>query len=148
MKKILILFLLLAGVMPGFAQRSYKLGEVVVRAKRPMKEIGVTKTTFDSAMLKENIALSMADILAFNSSIFVKSYGRATAFDGGVQRHLSEPYTGDMERYAHQQSDARHDRLLDHTLLFHRPGIAAPRHIVGQRNRRRSRRCGKAGHRA
>ncbi len=73
MKKILILFLLLAGVMPGFAQRSYKLGEVVVRAKRPMKEIGVTKTTFDSAMLKENIALSMADILAFNSSIFVKA---------------------------------------------------------------------------
>ncbi|GFI52664.1 hypothetical protein IMSAGC021_00970 [Muribaculaceae bacterium] len=38
MKKILILFLLLAGIMPGFAQRSYKLGEVVVRAKRPMKE--------------------------------------------------------------------------------------------------------------
>lgn len=98
MKKILILFLLLAGVMPGFAQRSYKLGEVVVRAKRPMKEIGVTKTTFDSAMLKENIALSMADILAFNSSIFVKSYGRATlstvAFRGTSPSHTQVTWNG------------------------------------------------------
>ena len=55
MKKILILFLLLAGIMPGFAQRSYKLGVVVVRAKRPLNEIGVTKTTFDSAMLDDNL---------------------------------------------------------------------------------------------
>jgi len=98
MKKILILFLLLAGIMPGFAQRSYKLGEVVVRAKRPMKEIGVTKTTFDSAMLKENIALSMADILAFNSSIFVKSYGRATlstvAFRGTSPSHTQVTWNG------------------------------------------------------
>ncbi|WP_410520239.1 TonB-dependent receptor [Duncaniella muris] len=84
--------------MPGFAQRSYKLGEVVVRAKRPMKEIGVTKTTFDSAMLKENIALSMADILAFNSSIFVKSYGRATlstvAFRGTSPSHTQVTWNG------------------------------------------------------
>lgn len=43
-----------------------------------MKEIGVQKTKFDSLALKENIALSMADILTFNSSVFVKSYGRAT----------------------------------------------------------------------
>lgn len=59
-------------------QRMNNLREVVVWGKRPMKDIGVQKTTFDSIALKENIALSMADILTFNSSVFVKSYGRAT----------------------------------------------------------------------
>lgn len=34
-----------------------------------MKDIGVQQTKFDSLVLKENIALSMADILTFNSSI-------------------------------------------------------------------------------
>lgn len=60
------------------SQRMHNLREVVVWGKRPMKDIGVQKTTFDSIALKENIALSMADILTFNSSVFVKSYGRAT----------------------------------------------------------------------
>ena len=60
------------------AQRLHHLPNVTVTAKRPMKDIGITKTTFDSIALKENIALSMADILTFNSSAFVKSYGRAT----------------------------------------------------------------------
>ena len=54
------------------------LRELEVWAKRPMKDIGVQKTAFDSLALKENIALSMADILTYNSSVFVKSYGRAT----------------------------------------------------------------------
>lgn len=99
MKKILIILsLLLTAVTHISAQRSYRLGEVVVKAKRPMKEIGVTKTTFDSAMLKENIALSMADILTFNSSIFVKSYGRATlstvAFRGTSPSHTQVTWNG------------------------------------------------------
>ena len=47
-------------------------------AKRPMKDIGVQRTRFDSIAMKENIALSMADVLTFNSSVFVKNYGRAT----------------------------------------------------------------------
>ena len=99
MKKILIILtLLLTAGLHISAQRSYRLGEVVVKAKRPMKEIGVTKTTFDSAMLKENIALSMADILTFNSSIFVKSYGRATlstvAFRGTSPSHTQVTWNG------------------------------------------------------
>lgn len=99
MKKILIILsLLLTAVTHISAQQSYRLGEVVVKAKRPMKEIGVTKTTFDSAMLKENIALSMADILTFNSSIFVKSYGRATlstvAFRGTSPSHTQVTWNG------------------------------------------------------
>ena len=43
-----------------------KINEVQVVAKRPMKEIGVQKTNFDSLQLKENISLSMADILTYN----------------------------------------------------------------------------------
>lgn len=82
----------------AFAQHNYKLGEVEVLAKRPMKEIGVQKTSFDSLALKENIALSMADILTFNSSIFVKSYGRATlstvAFRGTSPSHTQVTWNG------------------------------------------------------
>ncbi len=62
-------------------QSSYwhlKIKEAQVIAKRPMKEIGVQKTNFDSLQLKENISLSMADILTYNAPVFVKSYGRAT----------------------------------------------------------------------
>ena len=67
-------------------------------ARRPMKDIGVQKTTFDSLTLKENIALSMADILTFNSSVFVKSYGRATlstvAFRGTSPSHTQVTWNG------------------------------------------------------
>ena len=58
--------------------RTIPIREVTVYGRRPMKEIGVQQTKFDSVVLKENIALSMADVLTFNSSIFVKNYGRAT----------------------------------------------------------------------
>ena len=43
-----------------------------VTPRRPMKEIGIQKTQLDTTILHENIALSMADILTFNTSIFVK----------------------------------------------------------------------------
>lgn len=75
-----------------------KLHEVVVWGSRPMKDIGVQKTTFDSLTLKENIAQSMADILTFNSSVFVKSYGRATlstvAFRGTSPSHTQVTWNG------------------------------------------------------
>lgn len=58
--------------------RGKHLPEVEVIGKRPLKEIGTTQTKMDSTVLKENIALSVADVLTFNSPIFVKSYGRAT----------------------------------------------------------------------
>ena len=82
----------------GMTRRVYRIGEVVVFGKRPMKEIGVQKTKFDSLALKENIALSMADILTFNSSVFVKSYGRATlstvAFRGTSPSHTQVIWNG------------------------------------------------------
>ena len=65
--------------------------EIGVTARRPMKEIGVQKTRLDTLVLHENIALSMADVLTFNTSIFVKQYGRATlstvAFRGTSPSH-------------------------------------------------------------
>ena len=80
------------------ARRVYLIDEVTVWGKRPMKEIGVQKTKFDSLALKENIALSMADILTFNSSVFVKSYGRATlstvAFRGTSPSHTQVTWNG------------------------------------------------------
>ena len=75
-----------------------ELGNVTVTARRPMKEIGVQKTVFDSAALKENVALSMADVLTYNSSVFVKSYGRATlstvAFRGTSPSHTQVTWNG------------------------------------------------------
>ena len=72
--------------------------EVSVTARRPMKETGLQQTRLDSVVLKENIALSMADVLTFNSSIFVKNYGRATlstvAFRGTSPAHTQVTWNG------------------------------------------------------
>ena len=72
--------------------------DVTIYGRRPMKEIGTQQTKFDSVILKENIALSMADILTFNSSIFVKSYGRATlstvSFRGTSPSHTQVTWNG------------------------------------------------------
>lgn len=74
------------------------LEELTVTARRPMKDIGVEKTNFDSVVLKENIALSMADILTYNSSVYVKNYGRATlstvAFRGTSPSHTQVTWNG------------------------------------------------------
>ncbi|MBQ4127924.1 MAG: TonB-dependent receptor plug domain-containing protein [Alistipes sp.] len=79
-------------------QRNITIREVSVVADRPMKEIGVQQTKFDSVVLKENVALSFADVLAFNSSIFVKSFGRATlstvAFRGTSPSHTQVSWNG------------------------------------------------------
>ena len=72
--------------------------EISVYGQRPMKDIGTQQTKFDPVVLKENIALSMADVLTFNSSIFVKSYGRATlstvAFRGTSPSHTQVTWNG------------------------------------------------------
>ena len=72
--------------------------EVPIWGQRPMKSIGVQETKFDSIILKENIALSIADVLTFNSSIFVKQYGRATlstvSFRGTGPSHTQVTWNG------------------------------------------------------
>ena len=99
--------LLLPSIMSGqqhssdnknWAEKGIVIREVEILGKRPMKDIGVQQTRFDSLVLKENIALSMADILTFNSSIFVKSYGRATlstvSFRGTSASHTQVTWNG------------------------------------------------------
>ncbi len=80
------------------AQLQRQLDEVAVSAHRPQSEIGVTKTAIDSTALRENIALSMADVLGYNSSLFVKSAGRATlstvAFRGTAPSHTAVVWNG------------------------------------------------------
>ena len=99
MKKLIIgLLILVPCVLPAQRMSRYHIPQVTVLGKRPMKEIGVQKTKMDSVILKENIALSMADVLTFNSSIFVKSYGRATlstvAFRGTSPSHTQVTWNG------------------------------------------------------
>ena len=85
-------------VYAGWHKRVHSLPEVKVYADRPMKEIGAQLTKFDTLELKENIALSMADVLTFNSAIFVKNYGRATlstvAFRGTSPSHTQVSWNG------------------------------------------------------
>ncbi|MBD5214149.1 MAG: TonB-dependent receptor [Bacteroidales bacterium] len=74
------------------------LDQVEVRARRPLREIGATLTRIDSAALHLSPAQSMADVLAYNSGIFVKSYGRASlstvAFRGTSPSHTSVSWNG------------------------------------------------------
>lgn len=85
--------------LPGqTTDTTHILRELIVPGRRPLKEIGVQKTALDSITLKENIALSMADILTFNSGVYVKSYGRATlstvAFRGTSPSHTQVTWNG------------------------------------------------------
>ncbi|MBQ5396829.1 MAG: TonB-dependent receptor [Alistipes sp.] len=103
MRRFFDILILVLSVLPlaSWAQepsRIVPIKEVTVYGRRPMKEIGVQQTKFDSVQLKENIALSIADVLTFNSSIFVKSYGRATlstvAFRGTSPSHTQVTWNG------------------------------------------------------
>ena len=111
-KVILFAFLLLPVLLRAQSDQSAKdtgaaawrekgvvaIREVPVWGQRPMKSIGVQETKFDSVVLKENIALSIADVLTFNSSIFVKQYGRATlstvSFRGTGPSHTQVTWNG------------------------------------------------------
>ena len=79
-------------------KRTHNIPEISVYGTRPMKEIGTQQTKIDTTALKENISLSLADVLTFNSSIFVKSYGRATlstvAFRGTSPSHTQVTWNG------------------------------------------------------
>ena len=52
--------------------------EVQVSAARRLSDTGIQQTTLDTAVLHRNVAMSMSDILTQHSSLFIKSYGRAT----------------------------------------------------------------------
>ena len=95
---ILLPFVTMAQEVDDDIKWYLNLPEVSIYAERPIKEIGVQQTKMDSVVLKENIALSVADILTFNSSIYVKNYGRATlstvAFRGTSASHTQVSWNG------------------------------------------------------
>lgn len=100
---ILILILILSSFFANAQENDdirwyLNLPEISIYAERPIKEIGVQRTKMDSIVLKENIALSVADVLTFNSSIFVKNYGRATlstvSFRGTSASHTQVSWNG------------------------------------------------------
>lgn len=74
------------------------LDVVNVTAQRPLSRIGIQYTRIDSVALRDNISLSMADVLGFNSSVFVKTSGRATlstvAFRGTAPSHTAVTWNG------------------------------------------------------
>ena len=92
-----ILLLMALGCTAG-VQAQTRLRELTVQGRRPLAETGVQRTAIDSAALKQNIALSMADVLGFNSSLFVKNYGRATlstvSFRGTSAGHTQVTWNG------------------------------------------------------
>lgn len=94
-----ILLLMLCATLTAVAQeRHFDIDAVSIVGQRPIKDIGVQHTRIDSTQLRESISLSMADVLTFNSSIFVKSYGRATlstvAFRGTSPSHTQVTWNG------------------------------------------------------
>ena len=97
----ILLTLLCAG--PALAQRdstarTVDIERVEIAGVRPMKEIGVQRTVLDSALLRENISSSLADALSAGSTIFIKSYGRATlataSFRGTAPSHTQVTWNG------------------------------------------------------
>ncbi|MBR2026715.1 MAG: TonB-dependent receptor [Alistipes sp.] len=104
MRRVVSILAMLALVLPIHAEErdwlrdGLDIPEVQVLAHRPMRDIGVEQTKIDSAMLHQNISLSMADILSFNSSIFVKNSGRATlstvSFRGTSSAHTQVLWNG------------------------------------------------------
>ncbi len=63
---------------PAFAQETQTLEEVQVSAFRRLRDTGVQQVTLDTTVLHRNVALSMSEILTQHSTLFVKTYGRAT----------------------------------------------------------------------
>lgn len=84
MLRIVVNVLLLVGISLGVKAQEkgvayeLKLDSVSVLGKRLLKNIGIQKTRLDTVVLHDNIALSLADVLSVHSTVFVKSYGRAT----------------------------------------------------------------------
>lgn len=96
MLRSLLLVALLVCAAPVAAQRdtvarTVDIERVDITGRRPMREIGVQRTVIDSTVLRENISSSLADALASGTTIFIKSYGRATlstaSFRGTAPSH-------------------------------------------------------------
>ena len=77
---------------------SIDIEQVGVVAHRPIRDLGMQKSIIDSTALRDNIAMSLSDVLTYNSSIFIKQYGRATlstaSFRGTSPSHTQVTWNG------------------------------------------------------
>lgn len=82
----------------GKADTLSTLRTVRVDASHRLRDTGLQTTKLDTLALHENISLSMADVLTRNSTLFVKSYGRATEstaeFRGTSPSHTQVTWNG------------------------------------------------------
>ena len=65
--------------------RTVEVEEIVVRGARSLRDIGVQKSIMNEDILKANLSASMAEVLAQNSTVFIKSSGRATLSTASVR---------------------------------------------------------------
>lgn len=104
MKRLIVCVLCLL-VSAGFSRaqqadslRTVEVEEIVVRGARSLRDIGIQKSILSEAVLKENLSASMAEVLAQNSTIFIKSSGRATlataSLRGTAPSHTSVSWNG------------------------------------------------------
>ncbi len=93
---LLLLFFFL--FLPLQAQKTTSLRSIQVTAQRRLKDTGLQKTALDSAALKDHISLSLGDVLTRHSTLFIKSYGRATEstaeFRGTSPSHTQVTWNG------------------------------------------------------
>ncbi|MCQ2222655.1 MAG: TonB-dependent receptor [Bacteroidaceae bacterium] len=82
----------------GLRAQDRVLKEVEIAASRRMKDTGLEQTVLDTTVLHQNLAYSMADILQGNTTLFIKSYGRATEstaeFRGTSPSHTQVTWNG------------------------------------------------------
>lgn len=89
--------LFLSAPMTARADEPTLLRGISVSARR-VGDIGKVESRLDSAALRESVALSLADVIGFNSGIYVKNYGRATLstvnFRGTSSSHTQVTWNG------------------------------------------------------
>ncbi len=82
----------------GDLSRPIEIEEVKVPAGSRLPDIGTQKTVMDSVALRDNITSNLADVISHNSSVFIKSYGRATlstaSFRGTAPSHTQVLWNG------------------------------------------------------
>ncbi len=87
-----------AAAQADYTPRVVDIERVEITGRRPMKDIGVQRTELDTLILRNTISASLADALTSGSTVFIKSYGRATlataSFRGTAPSHTRVTWNG------------------------------------------------------
>ncbi|MCD8303120.1 MAG: TonB-dependent receptor [Prevotellaceae bacterium] len=80
------------------AQKLVEMEEVEVNSTHRLKDTGLQQTVLDTTVLHQNVSQSLADILTKHTTLFIKSYGRATEstaeFRGTSPSHTQVTWSG------------------------------------------------------